>query len=195
MSFWNLSDGQSAVSSEKEYDAGGGGFDVIPKGTSVLAVVGDVSWKAVYQRDEEFVNVKWQILKPEAYAGRVLFHKLFIDDADPNTPPEKMAAKRDKHKRMLMAIDANGKGRLAKLSSKPSDDELALALTNSQAVLTLGVWDKDVDGKKEPGGNWVQAIKPKSAAISEEPVKAKPRSQTLAGSFGNDFGDEDSIPF
>jgi hypothetical protein len=191
MSFWALSDGGSAVTNEKEYDAGGGSFEVIPKGTSVLAAVGDASWKAVYQRDEEFVNVKWQILKPEAYAGRVLFQKLFVGDDDPNTPPDKMPAKRDKHKRMLMAIDANSKGRLAKITSRPSDDDLALALMNSQAVLTLGVWDKDVDGKKEPGGNWVSSIKPKSAAISE--VAKAPVKKDPASNFATD--DDDDIPF
>lgn len=191
MSFWELSDGASAVSNDKEYNAGGGDFEVLPKGTSVLCSVSDAAWKSVYQRDEKFVNVKWQVLKPEAYAGRVIFQKLFVADADPNTPPEKMAAKRDKHKKMLMAIDANGKGRLAKLTSAPTDDELALALINSQAVLTLGVWDKDnPDGEgKVPGGNWVQAVKPKTSPVTE--VQGKPKLKVAA--FNDDL--DDDIPY
>ena len=191
MSFWDLSEGGSAVSTEKEYNAGGGDFEPLPKGTSVLALVADAAWKAVYQRDEKFVNVKWQVVKPDAYAGRILFQKLFVSDADPNTPPDKMPAKRDKHKKMLMAIDANSKGRLAKLTTAPTDDELALALTNSQAVLTLGVWDKDDGaGGKTPGGNWVSAVKPKSAPVTEVQSKAKPK----AAAFADDDLDMD-IPF
>jgi len=190
VSFWELSTGDSAVSTDKEFDAGGGDFEVLPKGTSVLCTVNDVAWKSVYQRDEKFVNVKWQVLKPEAYAGRVIFQKLFVSDNDPNTPPDKMPAKRDKHKKMLMAIDANGKGRLAKITSAPDDEELALALINSQAVLTLGVWDKDDGaGGKTPGGNWVQAVKPKSAPVTEVAKKAPPKRAV----FADDLDDE--VPF
>lgn len=191
MSFWNLEDGTSAVSAEKEFNAGGGDFEPLPKGTSVLALVADAAWKAVYQRDEKFVNVKWQVVKPEAYAGRILFQKLFVADADPNTPADKMPAKRDKHKKMLMAIDANSKGRLAKLTAAPTDDELALALTNSQAVLTLGVWDKDDGaGGKTPGGNWVQSVKPKTAPVTEVQTAAK---RHPAKSFADDI--DDDVPF
>lgn len=191
MSFWNLSDGESAVTDAKEYDAGGGDFAPLPKGTSVLAVVDDASWKSVYERDEKFVNVKWQVLKPEGYAGRILFQKMFVTDPDPNTPADKMPAKRDKHKRMLMAIDANSKGKLAKLTAAPTDGELSVALINAQAVLTLGVWDKDDGaGGKVPGGNWVQAVKPKTAGISQGPTSTKKK----APAFVADDLDDD-VPF
>lgn len=199
MSFWSLSDGENAAETGKEYDAGGGNFDVIPKGTSVLAMVSDVAWKAVFNRSEQFVNVKWNILKPEVYANRVIFQKLYISDDDPNTPADKMAAKRDKHKRLLMAIDANSKGKLAKMTSKPDDDDLALALTSAQMVLTLGVWDKEESGQKVPGGNWVMKVAPKSAGVSEvakpaaRPVASRPTGGGHSNAFDADL--EDDVPF
>ncbi len=51
-----------------------------------------------------------------------------------------------------MAIDANHKGKLAKTPARPTDAQLALALVSGQFVATLGVWDKEEDGKKVPGG-------------------------------------------
>ena len=119
MSFWNTEDGTSAASGDKEFSAGGGDFDVIPKGSSVLVVIEQASWKEGYQVSETFVNLKVRVMKPDAYANRVMFFKLWIDDLDPGVKTggsfdrTKAVTKRDKHKRMLMAIDANAKGRLA----------------------------------------------------------------------------------
>jgi hypothetical protein len=197
MSFWNLDDGTSAVSDDKEYSAGGGDFDVIPKGSSVLTTIEDASWKEGYQVSETFVNLKVRVLKPEAYANRVLFFKLWIDDLDPGVKTggsfdrAKAVTKRDKHKRMLMAIDANAKGRLAKLAARPTDDQLAVALVGAQFVATLGVWDKtDDDGKKTPGGNWLMAAKPKSSAVSEV---EKPVQKRSPAAFADDL--DDDVPF
>jgi len=195
MSFWNLDDGTSAVSDDKEYSAGGGDFDVIPKGSSVLTTIEDASWKEGYQVSETFVNLKVRVLKPEAYANRVLFFKLWIDDLDPGVKTggsfdrTKAVTKRDKHKRMLMAIDANAKGRLAKLAARPTDDQLAVALVGSQFVATLGVWDKEEDGKKVPGGNWLMSASPKTKAVTEveKPV------QKRAPAFSDDL--DDDVPF
>jgi len=198
MSFWNMEDGTSAASGDKEYTAASGDFDVIPKGSSVLVSIEDASWKEGYQISEEFVNLKVRVSKPEAYENRVLFFKLWIDDLDPGVKTNgsfdkaKAVTKRDKHKRMLMAIDANGKGRLAKLAARPTDDQLAVALVGAQFVATLGVWDKDDGaGKKIPGGNWLMAAKPKTAAVSEVEAKVAPKRQAAA--FDDDL--DDDVPF
>lgn len=198
MSFWNLDDGTSAVSDEKEYSAGGGDFDVIPKGSSVLVTIENADWKEGYQVSETFVNLKVRVMKPDAYANRVLFFKLWIDDLDPGVKDKddrfdraKAVTKRDKHKRMLMAIDANAKGRLAKMAARPNDEQLALALVNSQFVATLGVWDKTDDfGKKTPGGNWLMAAKPKSSGVSEV---EKPAAKRSFSGFADDL--DDGVPF
>lgn len=203
MSFWTLDDGSSAISEDKEYNAGGGDFEVIPKGSSVLVAVEDASWKKAYEKTEEFVNLKVRVLKPEGYANRVLFFKLWIDELDPGVKTNgsfdraKAVTKRDKHKKMVMAIDANAKGKLAKLAARPTNDQLALALTAAQFVATLGVWDKEEDGKKVPGGNWLLAAKPKTAEVSEEPA---PKSTGNGGNYArgrSGFADDldDDVPF
>lgn len=198
MSFWDMEDGTSAVTNEKEFSAGGGDFEVIPKGSSVLVSVEEAAWKEGYQISEEFVNLKVRVLKPEGYANRVLFFKLWIDELDPGVKTNgsfdraKAVTKRDKHKKMVMAIDANAKGKLAKLAARPTNDQLALALTNAQFVATLGVWDKeDENGKTVPGGNWLMAAKPKTAEISEGPQKSAPKRQ--AAFLDDDL--DDSVPF
>lgn len=181
MSFWDLDDGTSAVTGEKEFTAATNDFDVIPKGTSVLVMIEDASWKDAYQATEQFVNLKVRVVKPEAYANRVLFFKLWVDDLDPGVKTngvfdaDKAKAKRTKHKKMLMAIDANAKGRLAKMTARMDDDQLAVSLVGGQFVATLGVWDKDEGGVKVPGGNWLMAAKPKTAEITEvAKAKTKP---------------------
>lgn len=193
MSFWDLSDGTSAISDSKEFNAGGGDFDVIPKGSSVLVAVESADWKKGYNVEEEFVNLKCRVVKPEGYANRVLFFKLWIGDLDPSVKEQaKALTKRDKHRRMIMAIDQNAKGRLSKLTSSPTNEQLALALTAAQFVATLGVWDKeDETGKKIPGGNWLMAAKPKTAEISEGPAV---KTKKAAPSFADDF-DDDDVPF
>ena len=200
MSFWQLSTGESAVTDSKEYSAGGGDFDVIPKGTSVLVMIEDASWKAGYQVEEEFVNLKVRVLKPEGYANRVLFFKLWIGDLDPGVKTNgsfdqaKALTKRDKHRLMIIAIDNNAKGKLAKLTGSPTNEQLALALTGAQFVATLGVWDKEdpESGKKVPGGNWLMSAKPKTAEVSPGPAPAKAPPKRPA--FEDDDLDDD-VPF
>ena len=197
MSFWGLSDGTSAVTNEKEFDAGGGDFEVIPKGTNVLVAVEDATWKAGFNVTEEFVNLKVRVMKPAGYENRVLFFKLWVDELDPGVKdPVKAETKRDKHKRMLMAIDANGKGKLAKVAARPSDEQLALALTGVQFVATLGVWDKDVDGKKVPGGNWLMSAKPKTAEVSPGPApKRRNSSDEMTRAYAPLDELDDDVPF
>lgn len=192
-----MEDGTSAVTNEKEFSAGGGDFEVIPKGSSVLVAVEEAAWKEGYQISEEFVNLKVRVLKPEGYANRVLFFKLWIDELDPGVKTNgsfdraKAITKRDKHKKMVMAIDANAKGKLAKLAARPTNDQLALALTAAQFVATLGVWDKaGDDGKPVPGGNWLMAAKPKTAEISDGPAaKVKPKPAPVSDDL------DDDVPF
>lgn len=203
MSFWDLDDGTSAATNDKEYSAGGGDFDVIPKGSSVLVNIEDSNWKEGYQISEEFVNLKVRVMKPEAYANRVLFFKLWIDDLDPGVKTNgvfdrtKAVTKRDKHKKMLMAIDANAKGKLAKLSARPTDDQLAIALTGTQFVATLGVWDKEENGKKIPGGNWLMSAKPKTSDVTEPTPKSTGNGGSYAARGRGGFDDDldDDVPF
>jgi hypothetical protein len=191
MSFWSTDNGET-ITPEKEYSAGTAYDNTpIPKNTNVLVSIEDASWKAGYQVSQEFVNLKVRVLKPEGYANRVLFFKLWVDELNPGVKDEQKAKdKRAKHKNMLLAIDANAKGKLAKGTSRPTNEQLALALVQAQFVATLGVWDKEEDGKKVPGGNWLMAAKPKTAEVTAGPVVAgKARNQAA-------FDDlDDDVPF
>ena len=46
MAFWDLSDGGAATDNDsKEFDGGGGNFDPIPDGSSVLAIAEAAEWQ------------------------------------------------------------------------------------------------------------------------------------------------------
>jgi len=193
VSWWNTSDGGSATDTGKQYTSAGGDFEIIPKNTKVLASVDEAAWKAVYQGTAEFVNVKWRIMKPSQYEGRVIFQKLFVDEPDPRTPSDKISSKRDAAKRQLSVIDNNHKGKLSKLTARPTNEQLALGLIGAQAVLALDLWD--IDGKQ---GNWVRAITPKGSEITADAAKASSRGSEappVRGPFDDDIDLDDDVPF
>lgn len=197
MSFWDLDDGTSAVTGEKEYVQETGGFDPIPDGSNVMAVIEEAKWDTVRNGNEEFISLRWSVEAPEQFLNRKIFQKLWVTDDDPNAKDaSKAKAKRDKAKRMLAAIDANCGGKLAKTPRKPTDDDLALALTMKPMVIKCMVWEiKDGDGKTN-SGNWISAVFPKSkgVAVADAPAGAAPKkADSKAGGFADDF-DED-IPY
>lgn len=190
MSFWNLGD-DTDVSKEstKEFDGGGGNMEPIPEGSSVLAMPDDAKW-AEDRDGNEYLSIRWTVLKPEVFLNRKVFQKLWVTDDDPRAKdPDK---KRDKAKRMLAAIDANAGGKLGKKASKPTDDDLAIALVSKQMVLRLGLWEMQGDNGAM-SGNWVQAIsgkdKPVAAAETKRTAPAKPAQTRFA-----DVEDDD-VPF
>jgi len=188
--FWATSDGELATQTGTEFEAPGGNIEPIPDGSSVLAMITSAAWKP--HRDNasvEYVELEWQVAQPEAYANRKIWQKLFIDDLDPSAKDEtKAVRKRDNHKRMLAAIDANCGGKLAKKGTRPDDSSLALALMQRPMVIKVKTWDND---KGEAAGNWICAVSPKTAAISAAVSKAK--SPAKVSAFADD--DEDEIPF
>lgn len=183
MSFWNMSDGNSAISGDSEFDAGGS-MEPIPDGTSVLAMPDEAKW-AEDKQGNEYLSIRWNVLKPAAYQGRKIFHKLWISDEKPNQKdPVKY---RDKQLRMFGAIDHNAGGKLGKQPGKPTDDQLSVALINKQMVLRLGVWAMDGDNGPMTG-NWVSAVSDKTKPISEAAAPAK-KPQTKAA-FDDDLDDD-----
>lgn len=202
MSFWNLSDNTTANTDVKaEFEIGGGSFDVIPDGSSVLALIDKAVWTRKDKQDfnsPEYLELTWAIQKPEALANRRVFHKLWVSDFDPNAKDqEKAKTKKDKALRMLAAIDANASGKLATLNQKPTDDQLGIALINRPMVITLGVWE---DQNKNPAGNWVRAVAPKTKALEIKAAKPAQGGATsgwdIPHRVGNsDLGDDSDIPF
>lgn len=198
MSFWDLDDGTSAATGEKEYEQPTGNLSPIPDGSNVLAVVDDAKWDMTREQDAEFISLRWSVIEPAEYANRKIFQKLWVSDDDPNAKDaDKAKAKRDKAKRMLAAIDANCGGKLAKTPRKPTADDLALALTNKPMVIKCMVWEMtDRDGKSN-SGNWISAVFSKakgvSVAAAAAPAKAA-RKPEPARSFADNL-DDDEVPF
>lgn len=192
-SFWSTSDGEDVTkTAEKEYDAGGGGFDLIPDKTTCLMNLDRAAWKD--DRDgNSFINVQWSVLKPDAFAKTTVFQKLWVKDDDPSAKDP--AKKRDKALKMLSTIDANAGGKLAKAGREPDDDDLALALTNKQLLAKVMVWsmpDRD-NPSKNIEGNWVAQVGPaKGGSMSVSEVAAKPKPQTKTN-FAEDL--DDDVPF
>ena len=175
MSFWDLSTGDSAKDTGTEYEIPGGNMAPIPEGSSVLAAPDEVKW-AEDKNNNRYISLRWSVLGPEEYKNRKVFHKLWVTDLDPSAKDEaKGIAKRDKARKMLAAIDANAGGRLSKIDRVPTDDDLALALSNRPMITTLQVWqvqDRQTGGTVE--GNWVCAVNPKSKGVDIKPATVKP---------------------
>lgn len=163
MGFWNLSDGK-AVESKSEFELGGG-FEVIPDGSRVLAAVEEC--KDDHWEGERFFNLKWRILEGE-YKNRIIFQKLKVFSSK-----EKQ---RDNAITMLAAIDANAGGKLMASGKEPTDFAIASALANRPMILLLRVWESE---DKQKTGNYVAGVfgrqqtkastAPKQSAPSNEP--------------------------
>ena len=173
MSFWN--DEQRNTSGT--FESGGGDFEPIPANTGCIAAIKQAGW-AEYQGDR-YINIQWQVLKPDQYKNRVIFQKIRVLDSD--------AAKADRAKRMLAAIDTNAGGKLLQLSHEPTDHDLASALTGKMQAIKLQVWEMEVEGQQR-SGNWVSAVAPSKGA-AQQPVQqqAAPAAATGGMAMGEDI--------
>lgn len=186
MGFWDLSDGESANTGEKEYEQETGNLSPIPDGSSVLALIDEAKWNETRDEQAEHISLRWSVIEPAEYANRKVFQKLWVTDDDPNVKDAaKMEKKRDKAKRMLAAIDANAGGKLSKVPRRPSDDDLALALTNRPMIIKCMVWEMG-----DNSGNWIAAVSPKSKGVSMAEAKALAKKVAPASDV-----DDDDIPF
>lgn len=166
MSFWDIEEEVTG-----SFEMGGGAMDPIPDNTDVLAAPDEVKWDS-YEGDQ-YISIRWTILKPSEYQNRKIFQKIKVFEQD--------KAKADKAKRMLAAIDANAGGMLRAAGVQPTDDLLVKALTNKQMIIKLMVWE--INDKK---GNWVCAVSPKNGADVPMPATKQPAKKE------DDFSD---VPF
>ena len=190
MGFWDLSDGESANTGEKEYEQETGNLSPIPDGSSVLALIDEAKWNETRDEQAEHISLRWSVIEPAEFANRKVFQKLWVTDDDPNAKDaEKAAKKRDKAKRMLGAIDANCGGKLgpkARPTGKPfTDDDLALALTNRPMIIKCMVWEMG-----DNSGNWIAAVSPKSKGVSMAETKAPAKKAAPVSDV-----DDDDVPF
>lgn len=195
MSFWDLSDGGNAKDTGTEYEVPGGNMDPIPNNSDVLAEIVDIKWQSKKDTKERYVEAQWSVLQPEGYANRRVFHKLWVDDLDPNAKTqEKAIQKRDKARRMLAAMDANAGGRLMQSAGVPTDNDLALALCKRPMVIKVMLWEmKDSQTGGMIQGNWVSAVKAKDTPLHIGEAKPAPAKAAQSGGGGGFMDDE--IPF
>lgn len=178
MSFWNLSDGKAAESATS-YESQGGDIAPIPDGTQLVAIIEEAKWDS-YQ-DVDFINLKWRVVAPAEYNRRVIYHKIKVMDAKPETA--------DKAKRMLAAIDTNAGGKLMQLGRKPSDQDLMSCLMGKTIAIQVKVWELKGDDGTMRTGNWVCKVAPakKQAPAAPQPAQPEPAP-------ADDF-DDDDVPF
>lgn len=186
MSFWSTSTGENLAAKSNEeaqtYAPESGSLDPIPGKSKVRAFIKDAKWDA-YQ-DANFIKIRWDVLKPDEYANRVVFQKLWVRDDDPNAKDP--AKKRDNALKMLRKIDALCGGKLGAAGVEPTDDSLLLALGDKQMVIAVELWEmKDRDGNPI-SGNWVRDVLPCEGTALEIGEAPKPVTDDL---------DTDEIPF
>ena len=188
MSFWTLSDGDTAVNTPKEYEIPGGSMEPIPNNSDVLAIIDQAKWA---ERDgKNYIELRWSVMAPDEVKNRKIFHKLWVTDLDPNAKDEaKGKAKRDKARRMLASIDANSGGNLTRTGDAPTDETLTMHLCTTPMVVKIMRWDMTGSDGQPMAGNWVSAVSPsdKPLHISDEkpPVAAgqpAPQTDTLSNS-------------
>ena len=192
MSFWATSTGENLAAQSKEQAAAytppeGGNLEPIPGKSKVRAYVKEAGWDK-NDKGDRYIKLRWDVTKPDTYARRVIFQKLWVKDPDPNA--KNSEDKRDKALRMLAKIDALAGGRLAAKGSEPSDDELLIALANKEMVVAVELWEMEGrDGKIS--GNWIRDVYPlEGTALVVGEVKA------AAAPKGNARDDlDDDIPF
>ena len=192
MSFWKTSTGESAISDSKSFEIEGGNLAPIPDGAHVLAVIASAKWATVRDGSDEYIEIKWEVLKPAVYENRKIYQKLWVRDLDPSVKDkDKAVAKRDKALRMFSVIDANAGGKLAKLQDTPDDDDLAVALSGKMMVIGLRIWETKNAMGEDASGNWVYFVGEKTSELKEGTPKAPAKPKTT---FAQDMARED-IPF
>lgn len=189
MSFWNLSSGEALDTTETSFEQEGGSIEPIPNNTTVQAFVEEVKWDKFYQSEEEYINIRWRVTAPQAYANRVIFHKLAVLGNDPRAKDP--AKKGDNAKRMLGAIDANCGGKLSRVHGKPTDIELQSALMNKALNAKVMLWEMKNDAGEVNKGNWIAAVSPRAAV--QEPVVTPKKEVAFSHASSHDLDEE--IPF
>jgi hypothetical protein len=178
MNIFQLSTGEQVVpksSYEQE------GYELIPDGTKVVAVVEGASWGEY--NNERYISLKWRVMSPDSLKNRVVFGKLHVHAQKP--------AKSDNARTMLATIDLLGGGKLSKVQGEVTDLELTRCLVNTIATIKVGLWEiedsvkKNADGTpKVNRGNYVIGVGPRGE-VAAAPVAAKPAVRNM----------EDDIPF
>lgn len=182
MSFFDLSDGTKAESASS-FELSGGNLEPIPNDTTCVGAIEEAKWDSY--NDDRYISLKWRVMHPEAYANRVIFHKVKVFGMTADKDPKATA---DKAKRMLAAIDTNAGGKLMQVAGEPSDMDLMSALVGKMMAIKVMIWEMTKDNGEEMSGNWIAAVAPAKGAEVSKPVEKAAPAQ------GEENFDDD-IPF
>jgi hypothetical protein len=174
MSFWTTSEGKSAATEATGKFEASASYELIPDGTTAMAIITKPSIEQ-FQGDE-YINIEWTVVKPDAFKNRKIFQKVRVWDNN--------VKKADKAKAMLANIDKNAGGKLAKLDKDPTNETLSV-LTGKTMLIKILIWSID-----EKTGNYIGAVSPRS---TEEPAPA-PAPKVVAAPVDDVFDDAD-VPF
>lgn len=166
------------------------GYDPMPEGTRVLQKLEEIKFDSYKGSDHEHVNIKWRILAPSNYAGRVYYQTIYTNGSDP-TGPYYDPAKQNKNiadaRRMLLIIDYHAGRKIAALRREPTQDELQKHLIGAEMMAVLGVSKTGKQVVRGISGVDKDYLEQAKQQVAEQP--AKPAD--------NGFSDEDDsdIPF
>lgn len=155
MSFWNLSDGNTATETTGSMEMGGGDIAPIPANTELLAAIDEAKMDSY--EDDSYISLRWSVMAPEEFKNRKIFHKVRVFDANPQ--------KADKAKRMLMAIDHNCGGKLASSGQAPDDLNMQMALIAKPMMVKVQVWEMN-----DKTGNWISSVAARNAGQAPTPA-------------------------
>ena len=171
----------------------------IPAGTKLNANVLEATWEDETQYAKQHVLINWYITESGKYNGFTVKQKIHVFDAK--------TSKADKAKEMLMAIDSNCKGLLAKAADAGKlvigdNGQLARALCGGSAMITVDVYEiesTNVDpatGELYPPrtGNWVRSVGPVAKKQAQEDKHIEKLADKKSPNY--DAGEyDDDLPF
>lgn len=195
MGFWDFLEENEEPSGS--FESGGGKIELIPDGTSLLAVIDEAKW----DRDRDgnrYISLRWSVLAPEELKNRKVYQKIWAADPKPNTKPDKIEAARDKAQRMFSAIDFNAGGKHREKRIEPTDESMMMYLTNKPMVIKVLVWElEDRSTGSVSRGNWVGAVDPKEKPVStKEDIDAGAAQMAKAAQKATKSRElDDEIPF
>lgn len=204
MSFWDLvNEVKAEATGSVEISTS---FEPIPDGTTALAHVVAAKWKKAFEREDEFLEVQWEIVEPASLRGRKFFNKHWIKDEDSSQQDEEKRKKKLTNAfKMFANIDYNAGGKIVNyMSSKrdwPSEDNINVALIGKDMLIHIKEWETN-----ENRGNWISAVWAKGAKEPQEGKGAAPKpaskddgwgspAQNRAASRMPDAADMDDVPW
>lgn len=189
---------QTAAEAEQagSYEAktGGGDFELIPDGIICRAVIDEAKWFAVDDKKKsKKLSLRWMVVSPDEFDNKRVYQNLWVEDLDPSAKStEKGEDRRDRDRKMLMAIDFNAGNGLLRTGDL-SDENLILCLTNKSMVIRVRKLSPKDGGKER---NYIDRVEAKSYPVSSPSEIAAVKAKTpMKPAQNNRDLDGDSIPF